>query len=317
MDFNGPQLQGDQYWNNNGFLTEEYTTKAFAERQSAQAASLVPVYHEDQSWRFFPALHTYSYHQFAYPEGPLHIRSPYPEEPLNIQSQYPEEPLNVQSPYPEEPLNVQSPYPEELLNVRSPYPEEPLNIQSPSFYGAGFQFANQQQQMTQFLHEQPQVLGQPMIAPSVKAKRERHVAKPPMKNLPCAKAAAPRSQKKAGSLATTSKYRSQPYKRKARVTPVSTCEEYQVDVIKDSRKTQGQVKYLIKWQGWPAKKHWTWEPFDHLESDGAKAEARHFHKMNPGKPADDRVFLQDMEARSEIEEEGNSASQTDKSRNKV
>ncbi|KAI0454721.1 hypothetical protein F5B21DRAFT_473938, partial [Xylaria acuta] len=67
-------------------------------------------------------------------------------------------------------------------------------------------------------------------------------------------------------------------------------EGYQVDVIKDSIETEGQVKYLVKWQGWPAKKHWTWEPFDNLDSDGAKAEAKQFHQRNPGKPADLRAL---------------------------
>ncbi|KAI0182428.1 hypothetical protein EV127DRAFT_415105 [Xylaria flabelliformis] len=325
MAFNGPQLQGDQYWNDNEFLTEEYTTEAYAERQPAQAASLIPIYHQDQSWPFFPALHTYSYYQSAYPEGPLNvqsaypegplniqspypeeplnIRSPYPEEPLNIRSPYPEEPLNIRSPYPEEPLNIRSPYPEEPLNIWSPYPEEPLNIRSPASYGAGFRFPNQPPRMLQFLHEQPQALEQPIITPPVKAKREQHVAKPPMKNLSRAKVAALQRRKKEGSLAASSKSQRRSYKRRARTTPVSPSEEYQVDVIMDSIMTQGQVKYLIKWQGWPAKKDWTWEPFDHLESDGAKAEARQFHQMNPGKPADTRVFLQNIEARGEIEEE--------------
>ncbi|KAI0860560.1 hypothetical protein F4860DRAFT_514732 [Xylaria cubensis] len=302
MAFNGPQFQGDQYWNDNGFLTEEYIAEAYAERQPAQTASLIPIYHQDQSWPFFPALHTYSYYQSAYPEGPLNIQSPYPEDPLNIQSPYPEEPLNIRSAYPEEPLNIRSAYPEEPLNIQSRYPEEPLNIRSRSSYGAGLQLANQQQRTAQFLREQLQVVEQPMIAPPVKAKRERRVSKRLMNNVSRTKVSAPQRQKKAGSLAASSKDRPQSYKRRARVTPVSPCEEYQVDVIKDSIMAQGQVKYLIKWQGWPAKKHWTWEPFDHLESDGAKAEARQFHQINPDKPADARVFLQDIKARSEIEE---------------
>lgn len=66
-------------------------------------------------------------------------------------------------------------------------------------------------------------------------------------------------------------------------------DEYQIDEIKDSIETEGHVKYLVKWQGWPARKHWTWEPFEHLTSDGAKAEARQFHQQNPGKPVDSRI----------------------------
>ncbi|KAI0546370.1 hypothetical protein F4679DRAFT_587551 [Xylaria curta] len=187
---------------------------------------------------------------------------------------------------------------------QSPYPEEPLDTRSSSSSGAGFYFADQRPRTAQLPHELPQVSEQPVIAlPVLKEKRKRSVTKPLEQNVPLTKAASPRRRKKAGSLATSSKYRQQPYRRTGRITPVAPRDEYQVDVIKDSAETQGQVKYLVKWQGWPKKKDWTWEPFDNLVSDGAKAEARQFHQMNPGKPADVRVFLQDIEARGEIEEE--------------
>lgn len=196
-----------------------------------------------------------------------------------------------------EPALPTSPY------YQSPYPEEPLITGSSSSFGAMFHFADQRPRTPQLPREQPQVSEQPMIAPPVNKKRKLHVTKPLTQNIPRTKAAPTHRRKKAGSLATSSKHRAQPYRRREMTTPVSPREEYQVDVIKDSIETQGQVKYLVKWQGWPAKKDWTWEPFDHLVSDGAKAEARQFNQMNPGKPADARVFLRDVEVRGEIEEE--------------
>jgi len=66
-------------------------------------------------------------------------------------------------------------------------------------------------------------------------------------------------------------------------------EDYQVEEIKDSMEIQGNVKYLVKWEGWPAKRHWTWEPYEHFHGEGAKAIVRQFHHGNPGKPVDERA----------------------------
>ena len=42
-------------------------------------------------------------------------------------------------------------------------------------------------------------------------------------------------------------------------------ENYEIDEIKDSIYAEGDViKYLVKWKRWPARKHWTWEPFKHF-----------------------------------------------------
>ncbi|RAL58098.1 hypothetical protein DID88_006670 [Monilinia fructigena] len=60
--------------------------------------------------------------------------------------------------------------------------------------------------------------------------------------------------------------------------------EYYVQEIMDSIDTEGDVKYLIKWQGWPAKKHWTWEPYDQFDGKGAKAMVTAFHQRQPLKP---------------------------------
>ncbi|KAJ2984544.1 hypothetical protein NUW58_g6005 [Xylaria curta] len=68
-------------------------------------------------------------------------------------------------------------------------------------------------------------------------------------------------------------------------------EDYQVDEVKDSIETEGHVKYLVKWEGWPAKRHWTWEPYEHFYSEGSKAAVLQFHQGNPGKPRDPRWDL--------------------------
>ncbi|KAK4652877.1 hypothetical protein QC762_0077720 [Podospora pseudocomata] len=66
-------------------------------------------------------------------------------------------------------------------------------------------------------------------------------------------------------------------------------EDYQVEKVMDSTLMGDEVKYLVKWEGWPQRRHWTWEPFEHFYSDGAKAAVRTFHAQQPGKPKDSRV----------------------------
>lgn len=62
-------------------------------------------------------------------------------------------------------------------------------------------------------------------------------------------------------------------------------EVYNVDKILDSVWDQGRVKYLVKWEGWPSRKDWTWEPLEHFPE-----ETRHllfdFHRRKPNKPRD-------------------------------
>ena len=42
-------------------------------------------------------------------------------------------------------------------------------------------------------------------------------------------------------------------------------EDYEIDEVKDFIYAEGDVvKYLVKWKGWPARKYWTWEPFEHF-----------------------------------------------------
>ncbi|KAI0967476.1 hypothetical protein F4678DRAFT_465408 [Xylaria arbuscula] len=83
-------------------------------------------------------------------------------------------------------------------------------------------------------------------------------------------------------------------------TPVVTCpedetaEDYEVEEVMDSIETEGQVKYLVKWEGWPAKRHWTWEPYEHFYGDGAKAAVEDFHRQHLGKPVDPKVNAPDV-----------------------
>jgi hypothetical protein len=46
--------------------------------------------------------------------------------------------------------------------------------------------------------------------------------------------------------------------------PIENAPEYDVDKVMGSTEQDGKVLYLEKWKGWPAKKHWTREPFDSL-----------------------------------------------------
>ena len=42
-------------------------------------------------------------------------------------------------------------------------------------------------------------------------------------------------------------------------------EDYKNDEIKDFIYAEGDVvKYLVKWEEWPAQKYWTWEPFEYF-----------------------------------------------------
>jgi hypothetical protein len=38
--------------------------------------------------------------------------------------------------------------------------------------------------------------------------------------------------------------------------------EYIIDKVMGSTEKDGKVLYLVKWKSWPAKKHWTREPFE-------------------------------------------------------
>lgn len=66
-------------------------------------------------------------------------------------------------------------------------------------------------------------------------------------------------------------------------------EDFQVDRVMDSMVIGEGVKYLVKWEGWPQRRHWTWEPFDHFHSNGSKDTLTQYHRTHPDKPADPRA----------------------------
>jgi hypothetical protein len=71
--------------------------------------------------------------------------------------------------------------------------------------------------------------------------------------------------------------------------PIENAPEYDIDKVMGSTEKDGKVLYLGKWKGWPAKKHWTREPFDSFYSVGAKEELRVFHSKNPDTLRDSRL----------------------------
>lgn len=66
--------------------------------------------------------------------------------------------------------------------------------------------------------------------------------------------------------------------------------EYTVEEIMGSVEVQGIVKYHVKWENYPKKKDWTWEPYDNFEGEGAKEIVRQYHLQHPGTPADPRAL---------------------------
>jgi hypothetical protein len=67
---------------------------------------------------------------------------------------------------------------------------------------------------------------------------------------------------------------------------IENAPEYDVDKVMGSTEKEGKVLYLVKWKGWPAKKHRTREPFKSVYSVGTKEDLRVFHSKNPDTPRD-------------------------------
>lgn len=71
-------------------------------------------------------------------------------------------------------------------------------------------------------------------------------------------------------------------------------EEGIIDDIIDSsyNKSQKKILYLVKWEGYPEREHWTEEPYENfLVSEEAVERLREFHKNNPNRPRDRRIVL--------------------------
>jgi hypothetical protein len=71
--------------------------------------------------------------------------------------------------------------------------------------------------------------------------------------------------------------------------PIGNAPEYDIDKVMGAIDKGGKLLYLVKWKGWPAKKHWTREPYDGFYSVGTKEELRVFHSQNPDPPRDSRL----------------------------
>jgi hypothetical protein len=65
-------------------------------------------------------------------------------------------------------------------------------------------------------------------------------------------------------------------------------EEYDIDEVMSSYKSGNRVLYLVKCLGWPNKKDWMAEPFDHF-SVGGQEKLREFHLKYPDAPRDYRL----------------------------
>jgi len=52
------------------------------------------------------------------------------------------------------------------------------------------------------------------------------------------------------------------------------------DEGEDSKLSRGKLKYLVKWEGYPNRADWTWEPEDSILPNN-RAE---FHEKHPGAP---------------------------------
>lgn len=67
------------------------------------------------------------------------------------------------------------------------------------------------------------------------------------------------------------------------IQPVNPNAEYEVEEVLDCQLFRNQVKYLIKWKGYPHSEN-TWEPKKHLHCDQLLAT---FHRQHPGLPRKD------------------------------
>jgi hypothetical protein len=73
---------------------------------------------------------------------------------------------------------------------------------------------------------------------------------------------------------------------------IEQSDEYEVKEVMGSTLVHGKILYLVKWEGYPNKKDWTREPYEHFLTEGAKDQIRRFHESNPDAPKDPRVILQ-------------------------
>jgi ''chromo'' (CHRromatin Organisation MOdifier) domain. len=68
---------------------------------------------------------------------------------------------------------------------------------------------------------------------------------------------------------------------------VNTCA---VERVLDSQISKDQVRYLVRWVGYPHRRDWTWEPWEHFFGEEAKEAVRDFHRPKSEKPRDARAM---------------------------
>jgi len=72
---------------------------------------------------------------------------------------------------------------------------------------------------------------------------------------------------------------------------VENSEEYEVDEVMAATKKGRRVLYLVKWLGYPDRKDWTNEPYEHFSEAALGLSLRKFHQENPTAPRDYRFTM--------------------------
>ena len=65
-------------------------------------------------------------------------------------------------------------------------------------------------------------------------------------------------------------------------------DEFVMETVKGSVKRRNRILYQVKWEGYPNKKDWTFEPLENFSVDGLEL-VRKFHISNPDSPRDYRL----------------------------
>jgi hypothetical protein len=65
-------------------------------------------------------------------------------------------------------------------------------------------------------------------------------------------------------------------------------DEYTPEEIMECKRWGRTIEYLVRWEGFPARKDWTWEPWEHLV--GCKDLVKGFKERNPEAPVHDRLL---------------------------
>jgi hypothetical protein len=68
--------------------------------------------------------------------------------------------------------------------------------------------------------------------------------------------------------------------------PIEADNEYHVTEVMSSVENKGMVLYLVQWRGFPTRKDWTGENYEHFYSVRANEELGKFHSKNRESPRD-------------------------------